>query len=69
MHVIEVTIPFVTVKTILKEHSSEFKEIMKMNNFVHAPVWPLVFLNKYPLFISPPLLAQKEIFFHDMVEF
>lgn len=42
---------------------------MKISNFIHAPVWPLKFLNKYLFFVYPPLLAQKEIFFHDMVEF
>lgn len=65
----EVTISFVIVKIVLKEHWSEFKVIMKINNFIHVPVWPLVFLNKYPFFIHPPLDAQKEIFFHDMMQF
>lgn len=40
-----------------------------MINFIHAPVWSLMFLNKYLFFIYPPLLAQKEIIFHDMMKF
>lgn len=35
-----------------------------MNNLIHVPVWPLVFLNKYLFFSYPPLVAPKEIFFH-----
>lgn len=39
-----------------------------MNNLIHVPVWPLVFLNKYLFFSYPPLVAPKEIFFHDGIQ-
>lgn len=69
MHVIKDTIPFVIAKSILKEYWSEFKEIMKINNFIHAPIWPLWFLNKYLFFIYPLFVTQKEAFSHETLEF
>lgn len=69
MHVIKGTIPFLIAKSTLKEHWSELKEIMKMNNFICAPTWPFWLLNKYLFFIYPPFVAQKETFFHEMMEF
>lgn len=72
MHVIEVAIPFVIVKTVLKEHWSEFKEIMKINHFIHAAIWPLGFLNKYFSFFLHPsstCSTKRNIFpWHDGIQ-
>lgn len=69
MHVIKGTIPFVIAKSILKEHWSELKEMMRVNDFIHALIWLLWFLNKYLFFIYSPFVAQKETFSHGTLEF